>query len=65
MNAANEEAVFAFLNKEIKFLDIYEITKKIFNEYTPIENATIEQILDEDIKIRTKTKELIQEKRAL
>ena len=27
MNAANEEAVFAFLNKQINYLDIYKITK--------------------------------------
>ena len=65
MNAANEEAVFAFLNKEIKFLEIYEITKKIFDEYSSIENPTIEQILEEDEKIRVKTKELIKTMRAL
>lgn len=65
MNAANEEAVFAFIEKKIKFLEIYEITKKIFDEYTSIENATLEQILEEDEKIRIKTKELINKKRAL
>ena len=65
MNAANEEAVFAFLEKKIKFLEIYEITKKIFDEYTSIENATLEQILEEDEKIRVKTREIINQKRAL
>ncbi|MBE7704267.1 MAG: 1-deoxy-D-xylulose-5-phosphate reductoisomerase [Cyanobacteria bacterium SIG29] len=59
MNAANEEAVFAFLEKKIKFLQIYEVTKKIFDEYISIENATIEQILEEDEKIRIKTRELV------
>lgn len=28
MNAANEEAVFAFLDGKIKLYDIYEITKR-------------------------------------
>jgi 1-deoxy-D-xylulose-5-phosphate reductoisomerase len=65
MNAANEEAVFAFLEKKIKFLEIYEITKKIFDEYTSIENATLEQILEEDEKTRVKTRELINKMRAL
>lgn len=59
MNAANEEAVFAFLDKRIKYLDIYKITKTIFDKYTSIENATIEQILEEDEKVRKQTKELI------
>ncbi len=59
MNAANEEAVFAFLDKKIKYLDIYKITKKIFDNYTSIENPTIEQILEEDEKIRILTRNLI------
>lgn len=65
MNAANEEAVFAFLNKEIKFLDIYKITKEIYDEYFSIENPTIDEIIFEDEKIRIKTKELIKKMRTL
>ena len=60
MNAANEEAVFAFLDKKIKYLDIYKITKEIFDSYISIENATIEQILDEDEKVRIQARELIE-----
>ena len=59
MNAANEESVFAFLEKKIKYIDIYKITKEIFDNYISIENATIEQILEEDEKVRVKTRELI------
>ena len=59
MNDANEEAVFAFLEKKIKYIDIYKITKEIFDNYISIENATIEQILEEDEKVRVKTRELI------
>ena len=62
MNAANEEAVYAFLNKKIKFTDIYKITKSVFDKYIPLKNPTIEQILEEDIKIRVYTKNLISEK---
>ncbi len=59
MNAANEEAVFAFLDKKIKFLDIYKITKQIFDSYESIENPTIDDIIEEDEKIRIKTKKII------
>ena len=65
MNAANEEAVFAFLKKEIKFLDIYKITKEIYDNYSSIENPTIDEILSEDEKIRIKTNELIKKMRTL
>ena len=59
MNAANEEAVFAFLDKRIKYLDIYKITKQIFDNYNPIENPSLEQILQEDEKVRARTRDLI------
>ncbi len=59
MNAANEEAVFAFLDKKIKFLDIYKITKSIFDVYKSIENPSIEQILEEDEKVRILTRKFI------
>lgn len=59
MNAANEEAVFAFLNKKIKFIDIYKITKTIFDSYYSIDNPTLEQILEEDEKVRIITREFI------
>lgn len=59
MNAANEEAVFAFLNKKIKFIDIYKITKAVFDSYSSIDNPTLEQILEEDEKVRIITREFI------
>lgn len=59
LNAANEEAVFAFLDKKIKYLDIYKITKTIFDDYISIGNPNIDQIIEEDEKIRIKTRELI------
>lgn len=59
MNAANEEAVLAFLNKKIKFYQIFEFVKKIFDNYTGIKNPTIDEIFEEDEKIRALTRELI------
>ena len=60
MNAANEEAVFAFLDGKIKFLDIYNITKKIFDNYKSIQNPTIDDIISEDEKVRVETRKLIE-----
>ena len=59
MNVANEEAVFAFLDKKIKYLDIYKITKSIFDDYKSIDNPTLDQILEEDEKVRELTKKII------
>ena len=60
LNAANEEAVFAFLEGKIKLYQIYEITKKIFDEHKIIQNPTIEEIFETDNSTREKTKQLIE-----
>ncbi len=59
LNAANEEAVFAFLDNKIKLFNIYEITSKIFEEHQIVQNPTIDDIFKIDEEIRTKTKALI------
>jgi len=59
LNAANEEAVFAFLEGKIKLYQIYEITRKIFEEHKIIQNPTIEEIFETDNITREKTKQLI------
>ena len=64
MNAANEEAVWAFLNKEINFLDIYKVTEQIFDSYVGLQNPTIDDIINEDEKVRVQTRELIKSMRA-
>lgn len=61
LNAANEEAVFAFLDGKIKLYEIYEITKKIFDEHKVIKNPTIDEIFDVDNQTREKTKKYIKE----
>lgn len=60
MNAANEEAVFAFLDGKIEFLDIYKITKQVFDNYNSIQNPTIDDIISEDEKVRTETRKIIE-----
>jgi len=58
LNAANEEAVFAFLEGKISLYDIYLITKKMLGVHVPIENATLDDILALDEKIRRQTREI-------
>ena len=55
LNAANEEAVFAFLDGKINLYQIYEITKKIFDNHKLIQNPTIEEIFEVDEKVRKLT----------
>lgn len=59
LNAANEEAVFAFLNNEIKLFDIYRITEKLMNSHKVVKNPTIDEIFEIDNEIRILTKENI------
>ena len=59
LNAANEEAVFAFLDGKINLYQIYEITKEIFDNHKLIQNPTIEEIFEVDEKTRLQTQELI------
>ena len=46
LNAANELAVAKFLNKKIKFLEIYEMIRVCMEQHKVIENPTVEQILE-------------------
>lgn len=59
LNAANEEAVMAFLDAKIKLFDIYKIVKYMLDNYKNIENPNINDILSEDDKVRSIVKEKI------
>lgn len=59
LNAANEEAVFAFLDSKIRLYDIYTITEKIMAKHNIIKTPTIDEIFAIDNEIRIKTRELI------
>jgi len=59
LNAANEEAVFAFLEGKIKLYQIYEITKKMMDEHQLIKEPSIDEIFEVDKAVRAKTLEYI------
>ena len=61
LNGADEEAVFAFLNGDIKLYDIYAITEKIYESHKPILSPTIDEIFETDREIREQTRALIKE----
>ena len=61
LNAANEEAVFAFLDGRIKLYNIYEITKQMMDRHEVIQNPTIDEIFEVDRIVREETKKLIAE----
>lgn len=48
MNAANEEAVYAFLAKKISLWQIYEITAKLMHKHENILNPSLEEIFEQD-----------------
>lgn len=60
LNAANEEAVFAFLDGKISLGKIYETTKRMIDEHNNISNPSIEEIFEEDRKIRNEVRKLLQ-----
>nr|WP_027872148.1 1-deoxy-D-xylulose-5-phosphate reductoisomerase [[Eubacterium] cellulosolvens] len=51
-NAANEEAVAAFLADKIHFLDIYRIIEESMRRHSVIENPDLEQILETERETR-------------
>lgn len=59
MNAANEEAVFAFLDGKIKLFDIINIVEKMLESHKHIKTPTIEEIFEIDNEVRSKVKELL------
>ena len=44
-NAANEKAVALFLDKKIKFLDIYDLIQGAMEHHKVIENPSVDEIL--------------------
>lgn len=52
LNAANEEAVEAFLNKKIAFLDIPKLIGDVLNKLTPVAVNTLDDVLGADTAAR-------------
>lgn len=61
MNAANEEAVRAFLSGYITFTDIPVIIEKVMDMHNPVEADSIEMILEQDRLARRRTHKIIKE----
>ena len=61
LNAANEEAVFAFLDGKIKLYDIYTIVEKMMSSHKVIQNPTIDEIFLVYAAIREQTKNIIKQ----
>ncbi|MBI2134782.1 1-deoxy-D-xylulose-5-phosphate reductoisomerase [Candidatus Woesearchaeota archaeon] len=62
LNAANEIAVYAFLENKIKFPDIAKIIKSMTDGHKTIKNPDLNQILDVDKKTREAAKKAIENK---
>ena len=60
LNAANETAVAAFLEKRIKFLDLPVIIDKVLSVHSCLKIASLKDILDADHWARIKTSEVIE-----
>ncbi|MCM1074021.1 MAG: 1-deoxy-D-xylulose-5-phosphate reductoisomerase, partial [Bacteroides sp.] len=58
MNAANEEAVFAFLEGKIKLFDIIDTVERMLEVHEYIKTPSLDEIFAIDEEVRAKTKEL-------
>ena len=65
MNAANEIAVYSFLDNKIKFLDIERIIRKVMDGHVSIKNPSISEILEVDRKTKEETKRIIEEEKVV
>jgi 1-deoxy-D-xylulose-5-phosphate reductoisomerase len=61
MNAANEEAVHAFLDRKISYLEIIRIVEMVCEEHQVLDATNLESILNVDDWARKRTRELIKE----
>ena len=59
MNAANEEAVFAFLDGRIRLFDIINSVEEMMSKYPVKYNLSVDDIFDFDNEVRTKTREYL------
>ncbi|MCX6929357.1 MAG: 1-deoxy-D-xylulose-5-phosphate reductoisomerase [Verrucomicrobia bacterium] len=53
LNAANEVAVEAFVNRQISFLDISTIVRRTMDRHQTVPHPSLQQILEADVRART------------
>jgi 1-deoxy-D-xylulose-5-phosphate reductoisomerase len=48
MNAANEVAVAGFLDRQVRFSDIWQTVEEVMNRHTSVAHADLDAILQAD-----------------
>lgn len=59
LNASNEEAVYAFLDKKIGFIEIEEIIEKVMNKHIVIKSPRVEELINADKWARDEAQKII------
>jgi len=59
LNAANEVAVAAFLDRQIRFPHIWEIVENVMNRHTSVAHPDLDAILRADRWAREEAKKII------
>ncbi|MBC8260267.1 MAG: 1-deoxy-D-xylulose-5-phosphate reductoisomerase [Planctomycetia bacterium] len=59
LNAADEEAVSAFLSGDVAFLQIYDLVERAIQEHSPQEASCLEIILEADLETRKRIRSWI------
>ena len=60
MNAANEIAVAAFLDRKLRFPEIWGIVGQVMNQHTPVAHADLDAILGADQWARAQAQECVE-----
>ena len=64
LNAANEEAVYAFLNKKLPFLEIEAVVNKALCAIMRIDTPSLEDLIETDAKTRRFVADYVNERRS-
>jgi len=59
LNAANEEAVYAFLDGRIGFLAIVDLVAQVLGAHTPVKDPALGDVLDAEVWARARAQEAI------
>src|SRR5881409_3117268 len=60
MNAANEIAVAAFLNRQVRFPDIWRVVEEVMNRHTLVAHPDLDAILEADQWARAQARECVE-----
>src|ERR1700756_412606 len=60
MNAANEIAVTAFLDRQVRFPDIWQIVEEVMNQHNPVAHAHLDAILEADQWARAQARKCVE-----